>query len=172
KAEQAMEQFSDLIRYSFHNEGKYQSQSERGRVSLEKEWEICKKYLELERLRLGDNLRLFTDIDPNALRFKSPQLLLQPLIENAIIHGVANNECGGDIEIKINNDKNKISINVVNSLEKSTNKIERDTSGLGLLAVKASLESAFGTKAALRTEVIDDISYHVEIIMPAEELKL
>jgi hypothetical protein len=65
KAEQAMEQFSDLIRYSFHNDGKYQSQHVGGSVTLEKEWHICEKYLELERLRLGDNLRLITEIDPN-----------------------------------------------------------------------------------------------------------
>jgi len=172
KAEQAMEQFSDLIRYSFHNEGKYQSQTERGRVTLEKEWNICKKYLELERLRLGDNLRLVTDIDLNALKYKSPQLLLQPLIENAIIHGVANNENGGDIEISIKNNENEILINVVNSIEKTTRKNERETSGLGLLAVEASLESVFGIKAVLKTETIDDISYQVAIIMPAEEINL
>lgn len=172
KAEQAMEQFSDLIRYSFHNDGKYQPQNSRGLATLEKEWNICKKYLELEQLRLGDNLRLVTEIDPKALKYISPQLLLQPLIENAIIHGVANNENGGDIEIEIKNIEDRIVINIVNSILSPSSKNERETSGLGLSAVKASLESTFGPKAVLKTELSDDVAFQVNIIMPAEEMKL
>ena len=118
------------------------------------------------------NLKLVTEIDRNALKYLSPQLLLQPLIENAIIHGVANNEDGGDIEIKIKKEESRIHINIVNSLLNPSLKNERETSGLGLLAVQASLESVFGTKAMLKTEIIMDVYYQVNITMPAEEMKL
>jgi hypothetical protein len=172
KAEQAMEQFSDLIRYTFHNDDKYQVEGEKGPVTLEKEWNICTKYLELEKLRLGDNLKIITDIDPDALRFVSPQLLLQPLIENAIIHGVANNENGGTIEVKLKYENDEIIIDIVNSLEKPNHKNERETSGLGLNAVKASLEDTFGRKAVLKTETVYDTSFRVNIKMPAEVINL
>ena len=172
KAEQAMEQFSDLIRYSFHNDGKYQTQNKNGQVTLEKEWIICKKYLDLERLRLGDKLSLTTEIDNDALRFMSPQLLLQPIIENAIIHGVANNENGGNIDIKIKNENNIIHIWIKNSVLNPTDTIAKETSGLGLLAVKASLESTFDANAVLKTEILEDVFFQASITMPAEELSL
>ncbi len=122
-------------------------------------------------MRLGDNLRLVTNIDPSALEYKTPQLLLQPLIENAVIHGVAGNENGGDINIRIKNKDESIYISIVNSRLNQSAESDRETSGLGLLAVKASLESVFGTNATLQTEIIDN-SFQVNIIMPAEDLRI
>ncbi len=165
KAEKAMEQFSDLIRYSFH--GEKQKQDSESQVSLADEWKIGKKYLELEKLRLGDNLRINTSIDENALKYLAPKLLLQPLIENAIIHGASGREDGTELRISIKNKAGRINIAIENGCMAIENS---HISGLGLKAVNAGLENLFGSHFRMTSEITKIGTYSVEIEMPANEV--
>lgn len=69
---------------------------------LKEEINLCEKYLDIEKIRLGDRLSLEIKINPEVLNSKVPKLFLQPLIENAILHGIQNLEDGGTISIQIN----------------------------------------------------------------------
>lgn len=70
-------------------------------VSLETEVSLAIKYLEIEQIRLGDRLTIDSIVDDDSLDFYLPKFILQPLIENAIIHGIAGLPSGGKLEIRI-----------------------------------------------------------------------
>ena len=68
-------------------------------VSLQTEMEFVSAYLDLEKMRLGDRLTVRTQLSADAREYLVPQLVLQPLVENAIVHGIANSRNGGWIQI-------------------------------------------------------------------------
>src|SRR5580704_12099680 len=76
---------------------RYFLQSERTFVPVEEELRIVKAYLSIEELRLGDELRVSMDVDDAVLRELVPVLSIQPLVENAVKHGVATRPDGGAI---------------------------------------------------------------------------
>ncbi|HMM55509.1 MAG TPA: histidine kinase [Candidatus Desulfobacillus sp.] len=80
RAEQALEELSDLFRVLMAEN--------RELVTLDAEWALCRQYLELERLRLGERLNIAWDIDDCPGDARVPPLMLQPLLENAVYHGV------------------------------------------------------------------------------------
>jgi two-component system LytT family sensor kinase len=80
KAEATVEHLAEMFRYVLDG-------SERGLVSLEEELAFLDGYLEIERVRFGDRLRVTCQIAPEALTVQVPSLLLQPLVENAVRHG-------------------------------------------------------------------------------------
>ncbi len=90
-AEDALERFGDLLRYTLRTQS-----GEADDVTLGAEWGFVSNYLELERLRLGDRLRLHASIDATALSARVPAFCLQPLVENAIRHSVAPRSGGGE----------------------------------------------------------------------------
>src|SRR5205814_6460551 len=69
-----------------------------GKIPLSQELEIVESYLAIERVRFADRLRVDINLDPSALDGLVPCFLLQPIIENAIRHGIAHCENGGCIE--------------------------------------------------------------------------
>jgi signal transduction histidine kinase len=83
---------ADIFRYFLETEKSY--------LPLEEELHIIKAYLEVERLRLGGKLRVEIDVDPQALAAPIPILSVQPLVENAIKHGIAPNPSGGVVRIE------------------------------------------------------------------------
>ncbi len=95
RAESALEQLGELLRFgqSIHQTGS-------DWVPLSREWDFVRSYLELERVRLGDRLRLEIEADPAALRVAVPPFALQPLVENAIVHAVAPRAAGGRVAIR------------------------------------------------------------------------
>jgi len=90
RAEDALERLGELLRF-----GQWVHQTSSDWVSLSREWEFVRSYLELERVRLGERLRLEIDAEPAALEVFVPPFALQPLVENAIVHAVAPRAGGG-----------------------------------------------------------------------------
>jgi len=90
-AEQAVENLSQVFRASLSDTKK--------QISLGEEISICKSYLQIEMLRLGDRLRVNWQIDSDTENNMIPPLLLQPLIENAVVHGIEPLAEGGEITI-------------------------------------------------------------------------
>jgi len=80
QAETMVERLAQMFRYALAG-------SERGQVSLEEELAFVDDYLEIERARFGERLRVAREVDPHALSVPVPSLILQPLVENAIRHG-------------------------------------------------------------------------------------
>lgn len=84
---------SDLLRYTLDHAGD-------GRVTLEQEIAMTQRYLEIQRVRFPDRLEVAIDIDDAARRGAVPTLILQPLAENAIRHGIARSAGAGRVELR------------------------------------------------------------------------
>lgn len=85
------------------------------KIPLFQELEIVENYLAIEQVRFADRLRVDIKIDPGALRSLVPCFLLQPIVENAIRHGIANCEVGGNVEASARRDGDRLHISVRNS---------------------------------------------------------
>ncbi|MBC7910571.1 MAG: histidine kinase [Pyrinomonadaceae bacterium] len=91
-AEQMITNLSDLLRLSLENVGVQE-------VPLKQELDFLNKYVEIEQTRFHDRLRMSMSIEPEALDASVPNMILQPLVENAIRHGIGPRSSGGCIEI-------------------------------------------------------------------------
>ncbi|HVN06211.1 MAG TPA: histidine kinase [Bryobacteraceae bacterium] len=126
---------------------RYLLRSERSLVSVEEELRIVRAYLEIEELRLGDKLRTAVDADPSTLPVTIPLLSIQPLVENAVKHGVAARVGGGFVQIRIRPSGEGVSVEVSNSGECDPEKLSRSSSGIGLANVRRRLALCYGAEA-------------------------
>ncbi len=118
-------------------------------VPLVKEIETLKLYLEIERLRFEDRLRIHFDIDPQAELVEVPSLLLQPLVENAIKYGVAPREEGADITVRAHVDAGRMQLEVADTgpgLEGTTTK----PGSIGLPNTRERLSQVYGTDHSIK----------------------
>jgi two-component system, LytTR family, sensor kinase len=90
RADQALERLGDLLRYVL-DAGE--------EVPFRREWAFIQDYLAFEQLRLGERLRVEAEVDPAAATVLAPPLILQPLVENAVRHGLADRPEGGRIAL-------------------------------------------------------------------------
>jgi hypothetical protein len=126
---------------------RYFLQSERAFVPLSKELQIVRAYLEVEQLRLGPRLRTEFHIDSSALEIPVPVLSIQPLVENAIKHGIAPNPEPGYVCITVKVQNNHLLITVENS---SADTVAQSAGpGVGLANVRRRLEICCGGEASI-----------------------
>jgi hypothetical protein len=92
RAERALEILSDLLRYSLDG-------ARRECVPLAEEIAAVRGYLDMERLRFGDRLSAHVDLEPGTEVLAVPPLVLQPLVENAVLHGIAPRPAGGRVQV-------------------------------------------------------------------------
>ena len=107
-AERAIEDLSDLFRASLTDSGEH--------VSLSEELALAKQYAEIETLRLGERLQLEWHLDGVPQDASLPRLTLQPLIENAIYHGIEPRDQGGCVQVTGSRDGGMLSIEIRNPL--------------------------------------------------------
>jgi len=93
KANQMLVRLSELLRLTLESSGRQQ-------VSLKQELEYLECYLEIERIRFADRLQTHLDVEPATLDARVPNLILQPLVENAIRHGIAPRARGGRLDVR------------------------------------------------------------------------
>jgi two-component system, LytTR family, sensor kinase len=127
---------------------RYFLQSDRTFVPLAQEIQIVRAYLEVEQVRLGDRLKVEFQVDPSALDLPVPVLSVQPLVENAIKHGIAQSEGPGYVHVRIELRDEKLRIFVENSANTTT--AEAAGPGIGLQNVRRRLEICYGPGATLR----------------------
>jgi two-component system, LytTR family, sensor kinase len=138
-ADRMVARLGDLLRATLENAGAQE-------VPLRKELEFIRPYLEIEQARLGDRLSVTTDVDPGALDASVPYLLLQPLIENAVRHGIAPYTSPGRVEIRARRDNGELRLEVRdNGPGLSADQQRELRSGVGVANVKARLEHLYGT---------------------------
>lgn len=133
---------------------RYFLQSDKTFVPLEEELRIVRAYLEIEELRLGDKLKISMDVDRTSLREAVPVLSVQPLVENAVKHGVAARPEGGAIQIQAKREDGKIHIRVQDTgpgFGTRPTKL-REHAGVGLENLSRRLALCYGPDASLRIE--------------------
>jgi len=124
-------------------------------VPLEEEMHIVKAYLDVERLRLGDKLRLEINVTPEAQSVPIPILSIQPLVENAVKHGIAPLAGGGLIQIHASigaEGELRISVRDSGPGFSKSNRTHPETPGVGLENVERRLELCYGGGARLSIE--------------------
>ena len=119
RAESMLEDLSELFRVALADAT--------AAVSLDEEVALARRYLAIEQSRFGGRLRIHWQIDASVGRARVPPLLLQPLVENAVRHGVEPNDEGGDIEVITLKRGSEVEIRVINSVG-----LPARTSGHGL----------------------------------------
>jgi two-component system LytT family sensor kinase len=137
-ADRMLTRLSDLLRITLENLG----QSE---VPLKTELDFLGKYLQIEQTRFADRLIVRFDVQPEALDTRVPSLLLQPLVENAIKHGVARKAGPGHIDISARRDGDKLRLEVrddgVGLSEDALTALQK---GIGVSTTRARLQHLFG----------------------------
>lgn len=137
-AERMIGDLSDLLRMSFE---KLEVQE----VALKQELEFLKKYLEIEQMRFHDRLRIEMKIAPETLDAKVPNMILQPLVENAIKHGLAPRSQGGKIEIGAHRANGSLQLSVSDDgVGVPFGDVESILEGVGLSNTKRRLRHLYG----------------------------
>ena len=130
---------------------RYFLQSDKVFVSLSHEMQIVRAYLEVEQGRLGPKLSVDFQIDENALQVPIPVLSIQPLVENAIKHGVAPRTDPGYVRIHVQADDDGLRITVINS--SAGRPSQGQGAGVGLRNVRRRLEICYGQSSSLELDV-------------------
>jgi LytS/YehU family sensor histidine kinase len=120
---------------------------------VEEELKIVRAYLEIEELRLGSKLRSELKIDADALTVAIPVLSIQPLVENAIKHGVAARAGAGFVCLRIECDSGRIVVRITNSGEWKPEDDADSSAGIGLANVRRRLILCFGDEADIEVNV-------------------
>jgi two-component system, LytTR family, sensor histidine kinase AlgZ len=122
------------------------------KISLKEELNIVERYLSIEQVRLGARLTVRQEISPEALVARVPALILQPLAENAVLHGISHLLEGGTVTIQAERQHSMLVVRVANPCDADRPRQKR--SGVGLSLVQQRLQSQFG--AAGRLEVAEE----------------
>jgi two-component system LytT family sensor kinase len=138
-ARRMLTRLSDLLRASLKNEASHE-------VALHEELEFLESYLEIEQTRFQDRLTVRMEIDPSALDARVPHLILQPLVENAIRHGIAPRASAGLVEIRARRQNGVVRLEVRdNGAGLGASSPESLMKGIGLSNTRARLEQLYGT---------------------------
>ncbi len=137
---------------------------EKAAIPLEEELALVHRFLAVEKIRFGARLNLEEDIAPDALPCLVPPLLLQPLIENAVWHGIANLPEGGWVRLHCAKDAATLSIQLENSFDPET---PTRRNGVGLANVRRRIETLYGHQATFTAEPDGDC-FRVALSLPAQ----
>jgi two-component system, LytTR family, sensor kinase len=154
-ADKMMARLSDLLRMSFENSGIQIN-------CLSRELEFVAGYLEIEKARLGERVNVVFDVAAETLDAQVPSLLLQPLVENAIRHGISRLSSGGNIWITASHDGRDLYLGVRNNgpgLGKAAD--AASGTGLGLRTTRERLQTLYGNEHSF--EIHDTPSGEVEV---------
>jgi LytS/YehU family sensor histidine kinase len=139
---------------------RYLLRSDRTLIEIEEELRIVRAYLEIEQLRLGAKLRTEINVDEAALRAMIPLLSVQPLVENAVKHGVAPRTGTGFVRLDITAQPDMLSVTVSNSGECDSSALTapRADGGIGLANVRRRLELHYGEESSFLAAVDDGVT--------------
>jgi sensor histidine kinase YesM len=168
RAVAAIEQLSELLHVALRDNANET-------VTVREEVTLAEQYLALQRMRFGERLCYSVDIDPDAAQCMVPVLLLQPVVENAVVHSldagveqlqivISAQRVAAGLELRVDNNGMSIAHDVGASTARSTGS---HGNGVGLAATHARLLTAFGDRASLRLVSREGGGVSVRIGMPA-----
>ena len=159
-AERAVEELSALLGYVLHLD-----RSGVQLVTIEEEWRFTERYLWLERLRMGDRLTVVSELDDEILDAAIPPFTMQPIVENAIRHGLSPKRAGGRVSIRARMDSGSITVEIeddgVGCAPRGVG-----SGGLGTRAVAQRLTAQFGATATMTIDSAIDAGCRVRLTFP------
>jgi two-component system LytT family sensor kinase len=137
-ADRMLLQLSGLLRVTLARNAAHE-------IRLRQELEILDRYLEIEQIRFQDRLTVRTRVDPSALDALVPQLFFQPLVENAIRHGISDRETGGVIDIRAERQNGMLCLQVRDNGPGLNTPRGNLVEGVGLSNTRSRLEYLYGS---------------------------
>jgi len=150
---------SDLLRQSLQENGQQE-------VPLEEEWEFVRKYLDIQKVRFAERLQVKMDLLPGLLKAMVPSLILQPVVENAVKHGIAKRMQGGAIEISALRNNGTLTLSVFNDGPCLPEDWDARQAAIGLSNVRDRLHSLYGNNSELRVASEGTRGVRVSISVP------
>ncbi len=160
RAEEAVEDLADLFRANLSEA--------RSWIPLKEELEIARIYQRIEQLRLGERLHVKWEIAELPMRALVPSLLVQPLLENAVYHGIEPLARGGTITITGNFDNEQIELSVSNPMPEMHNQLKHAGNGIALDNIRQRLDLAWPGRA--QVELLKEAAcYRVVLRFPFQD---
>lgn len=150
---------ADMFRYALDS-------SKHDLVPLRDELNMATTYLDIEHHRFPDRLQIHVDVDPDVLDVRVPPMILQPLVENAVKHGIAPSEEGGTVTVRIHPQNGHLDFVIEDTGVGLRPDAPPTTSGVGLANTDARLQRLYGPDAALHTEAIEPHGFRVTFSLP------
>jgi sensor histidine kinase YesM len=163
-ANRMIARLGDFLRLTLDNSGAQE-------VTLQKELEFLKCYLEIESIRFQDRLSVNMEIEPQTLDARVPNLILQPIVENAIKHGIAPRAAPGRLSIRVRRAGSLLEIEVEDNgrgMQKAGRKIKE---GLGLSNTRARLDQLYGSGYRLDFVNVSEGGLRVTLEIPLKAVQ-
>src|SRR5215475_1165132 len=168
-ADRMLLQLSSLLRVTLARNAAHE-------IKLGQELEILERYLEIEQIRFRDRLTVRMHIDPLALEALVPQLFFQPLVENAIRHGIADRETGGEIDIRAERQNGMVYLQVSDNGPGLTIPHGNFIEGVGLSNARSRIERLYGSDSRFEVRNAEEgglivaaaFPFHTETIIEVE----
>ncbi|TAK73736.1 MAG: sensor histidine kinase [Aquabacterium sp.] len=154
RAEAVLEDLAELFRVAL--------EGEQAGATLAQEVELARRYLDIEQIRFGQRLRIEWDLDPACSPAKLPPLLLQPLVENAVKHGIEPGANGGTLRVRTRAHRGMAHVEVINTLPDSPS---APGHGIALRNVRERLSLMHDVAAHFEAGTKDG-EYRVRIAVP------
>ena len=161
QAEEAVEDLADLMRANLN--------APKDRTTLKEELETAAIYQRIEKLRLGDRLRVRWDVGELPMRALIPSLTIQPLLENAIYHGIELLPEGGEVAVSGKLDGNHIDFTISNPVTPDSNR-KSGGNKMAMSNIRQRYELAYGHQATVAVED-SETRYAVRLRFPCEETR-
>jgi two-component system, LytTR family, sensor kinase len=152
---------SDLLRRAAYD-------TDRPQVALREEIDGLHKFLDIQRARFADRLRVVVDIPSDLYPVRVPNLLLQPLIENAIKHGIAKRIEGGRIEVTASRSEGLLHLRVYNDGPRLQTNWDANSSGIGIANLRARLQILYGSHFELDLSSPETGGVAVSVSLPLD----
>jgi len=165
EASQMLSRLSDFLRHTLEG-------PETEEVALRDELEFARRYLDIEQVRFGDRLRVEVDVAPELLGARVPTMLLQPLLENAVRHGIAPSMQGGVVRVAAAREKDVLRLSVTNDVDAGVDASvpgSNGANGVGLGNTRARLQQLYAGQHRLDAGHTDRGGYRVDIALPFRE---
>ena len=159
QAEEAVEDLADLLRANLGGP--------KDRTTLKQELEVAAIYQRIEKLRLGDRLSVRWNIDGLPMRALIPSLTIQPLLENAIYHGIELLPDGGEVVVNGKRDGDNLCIDISNPVV-ADKQSDKDGNHMAMSNIQQRFEIAYGSRGSVLVDSGEDV-FRVTLTFPYEE---
>jgi two-component system, LytTR family, sensor kinase len=140
--------------------------STRQQVPLSEEMEFAQRYLDIQKVRFVERLQLSVDVPQELLLAQVPPLILQPIVENAIKHGIAKRAQGGAIRIAASRSNGRLTLSVYNDGPGLPANGEKARDGIGISNMRTRLQSLYGDEFELSMQNRDPDGVEVSVSLP------